>query len=166
MTPPLSREAQHLLQLHSLRNWQTTDRMFGRLLVLEWMVLIIVALGTAPTTWSGTQHSVHPHVWIAIFLGGMIVVPPVWLIYRDQGSSESRHAVAISQSLISALFIHLTGGRIESHFHIFGSLACLSFYRDWRVLVTATVVTGVDHAVRGIVWPASVFGIESADSWR
>src|SRR5262245_15602680 len=31
-------------------------------------------------------------------------------------------------------------GRIETHFHVFGSLAFLAFYRDWRVLVTATVV--------------------------
>ena len=36
--------------------------------------------------------------------------------------------------LMSALLIHLTGGRIETHFHVFGSLAILAFYRDWRVL--------------------------------
>ena len=39
--------------------------------------------------------------------------------------------------LTSALLIHLTGGRIETHFHVFGSLAFLAFYRDWRVLVPA-----------------------------
>jgi len=42
--------------------------------------------------------------------------------------------------LTSALLIHLSGGRIETHFHIFGSLAFLSFYRDWRVLITATAI--------------------------
>ena len=42
--------------------------------------------------------------------------------------------------LMGALLIHLTGGRIETHFHVFGSLAFLAFYRDWRVLVPATVV--------------------------
>ncbi|MCE9608333.1 MAG: response regulator [Planctomycetia bacterium] len=166
MSHSLSPEAQRLLRQHSLRNWQTTDRMFGLLLTLEWVVLIVIALRTSPTTWSGTQQSIHPHVWIAVFLGAMVVVPPLWLSRRYPGSSESRHAVAIGQSLICALFIHLTGGRIESHFPIFGSLACLAFYRDWRVLVTATIVTGLDHAVRGIYWPTSVFGIASTDSWR
>ena len=35
----------------------------------------------------------------------------------------TRHVVAIAQMLMSALLIHLTGGRIETHFHVFGSLA-------------------------------------------
>jgi two-component system, sensor histidine kinase and response regulator len=68
--------------------------------------------------------------------------------------------------LMSALLIHLTGGRIETHFHVFGSLAFLAFYRDWRVLVPATVVVAVDHIVRGIVWPESVYGVLVASHWR
>ena len=44
---------------------------------------------------------------------------------------------------MSGLLIHLTGGRLESHFHVFGSLAFLAFYRDIRVLGTATVVTAI-----------------------
>ena len=53
--------------------------------------------------------------------------------------------------LFSALLIHLSGGRTEMHFHIFGSLAFLAFYRDWRVLVTASVVVAIDQFVRGNV---------------
>ena len=47
--------------------------------------------------------------------------------------------------LMGALLIHLTGGRIEAHFHIFGSLAFLAIYRDWRVLITASLVVVLDH---------------------
>jgi len=68
--------------------------------------------------------------------------------------------------LTSALLIHLTGGRIETHFHVFGSLAFLAFYRDWRVLMTATVVVAVDHMARGLFWPQSVFGVLMASPWR
>src|SRR5437762_12324173 len=50
--------------------------------------------------------------------------------------------------LTSALLIHLTGGRIETHFHGFGSLAFLAFYRDWKVLVPATLVVAADHGLR------------------
>ena len=46
--------------------------------------------------------------------------------------------------LMSGLLIDLTGGRIETHFHIFGALAFLSFYRDWRVLVTASAVVAAE----------------------
>src|SRR5712692_3106905 len=68
--------------------------------------------------------------------------------------------------LMSALLIYLTGGRIETHFHVFGSLAFLAFYRDWRVLVPATIVIAADHFLRGLFWPQSVYGELSASQWR
>jgi signal transduction histidine kinase len=68
--------------------------------------------------------------------------------------------------LMGALLIHLTGGRIETHFHVFGSLAFLAFYRDWRVLVPATVVVALDHLLRGMLWPQSVYGVLVASQWR
>jgi signal transduction histidine kinase len=67
---------------------------------------------------------------------------------------------------MSALLIHLTGGRIETHFHVFGSLAFLAFYRDWKVLIPATVVVSLDHALRGLFWPQSVYGVLLASEWR
>ena len=78
----------------------------------------------------------------------------------------TRHTVAIGQALTSALLIHLSGGRIETHFHIFGSLAFLAFYRDLGVLVSATVVIALDHAVRGVFWPQSVYGVAVLQPWR
>ena len=68
--------------------------------------------------------------------------------------------------LMGALLIHLTGGRIETHFHVFGSLAFLAFYRDWRVLVPATIVVALDHMLRGFFWPQSVYGVLVASQWR
>jgi two-component system, sensor histidine kinase and response regulator len=67
---------------------------------------------------------------------------------------------------MSGLLIHLSGGRIETHFHVFGSLAFLAFYRDWRVLIPATVVVAADHFVRGVYWPQSAFGVLTASHWR
>src|SRR5713101_4948953 len=74
--------------------------------------------------------------------------------------------IGIVQMLWSALLIHLTGARIETHFHVFGSLAFLSFYRDWPVLITGTVVVATDHLLRGILWPESVYGIPNPEWWR
>src|SRR5262245_60618067 len=91
---------------------------------------------------------------------------PLFLIWKWPGHAWTRQAVAIGQMFTSALLIHLTGGRIETHFHVFGSLAFLSFYRDWRVLVTASAVVAVDHLVRGLYVPASVFGVLAASPWR
>ncbi len=76
------------------------------------------------------------------------------------------HVVAIGQMLMSALLIHLMGGRIEAHFHVFGSLAFLALYRDWRVLITASAVVALDHFLRGVFWPRSVYGIATVSPWR
>jgi len=65
-----------------------------------------------------------------------------------------------------ALFIHLTGGRIETHFHIFGSLAFLAFYRDFRVMLVATVVVTLDHVGRGDIWPESIYGVAAVQPLR
>src|SRR4051795_1790734 len=85
---------------------------------------------------------------------------------RHPGLVLTRHTVAVGQMLMSALLIHLTGGRIETHFHVFGSLAFLAFYRDWRVLINATIITAVDHLARGVYFPTSVYGVASGASWR
>jgi signal transduction histidine kinase/CheY-like chemotaxis protein len=120
----------------------------------------------SPRAWDGTVSSVHPHVYLALVLGGVISGLPIYMILRHPGETLTRHTVAVAQALWSALLIHLTGGRIETHFHVFGSLAFLAFYRDWRVLTTATAIVAVDHLVRGLFLPQSVYGVLGADGWR
>ncbi|MBA3962354.1 MAG: PAS domain-containing protein [Chthoniobacterales bacterium] len=142
------------------------DRLFAGLMILQWIAGIAIAVWISPRTWIGAQSLVHWHVWAAIFLGGALASLPVYLALRQPGTVLTRHTVAVSQTLYSALLIHLTGGRIETHFHVFGSLAFLAFYRDWRVLATATAVVALDHATRGIFWPLSAFGTLTTSPWR
>src|SRR5437868_7212817 len=105
-------------------------------------------------------------VWMVGFLCGAVSILAVAFAGFRPGEPLTRHAVAVGQMLTSALLIHLTGGRIETHFHVFGSLALLAFYRDWRVLVSASAVVGIDHLLRGIYWPQSVYGVIEAEPWR
>src|SRR5262249_59069681 len=56
--------------------------------------------------------------------------------------------------------------RIETHFYLFGSVAFLALYRDWRVLVIASAVVALDQFLRGVYWPRSVYGIATASPWR
>jgi two-component system, sensor histidine kinase and response regulator len=149
------------------RTYVDTDRLFAMLLAIQWLGGIILALVVSPRTWIGDQSQTHIHVWIAVFLGGAISSLPIVLVWKQPGSCLTRHVIAVAQMLWSALLVHLTGGRIETHFHVFGSLAFLAFYRDWRVLITATIVVAADHFVRGVWWPRSVFGVlvESPFRW-
>src|SRR5437868_5428653 len=155
-----------LFEESQLQILQRTDRMFAWLMVFQWLAGIAAALWISPRTWIGATSQVHMHVWAAILLGGAISSLPVFLAFKRPGYAITRHTIAVAQMLTSALLIHLTGGRIETHFHVFGSLAFLAFYRDWRVLISATVVVAVDHLLRGVFLPQSVFGVLTPSSWR
>ena len=140
--------------------------MFGVLMVVQWIAGIAAALWVSPRTWSGTVSQTSTNVWAAIFLGGVISLLPVLLAVKNPGKTTTRYVIATAQMLMSALLIHLTGGRIETHFHVFGSLAFLAFYRDRNVLIPATVVVALDHILRGVFWPQSVYGVLFASNWR
>ncbi|HST31532.1 MAG TPA: PAS domain S-box protein [Chthoniobacterales bacterium] len=143
-----------------------TDKLFARLMFWQWIGCIAMAVIISPYTWSGQTSAIHIHVWASIFLGGSISLFPIWLTRAWPGAMITRYVIAIAQMLMSALLISVTGGRIETHFHVFGSLVILSFYRDWRVLVPATIVVGLDHFIRGVYWPYSVYGVLAASPWR
>lgn len=161
-----SPRADELFDQHRYQTYLRTDRLFGRLMIVQWVAGIAAAVFIAPRTWVGQTSHVHIHVWGAIFIGAAISAFPLWMIRTAPGSAVTRYVVAAAQMLMSALLIDLTGGRIETHFHVFGSLVILSFYRDWRVLVPATIVVGLDHFIRGVYWPYSVYGVLTASPWR
>jgi diguanylate cyclase (GGDEF)-like protein len=165
LNEPVTPETERLLESQQTSIYRETDRTFTKLFLFQWVAGMVIALWT-PLTWSGTISHINPHVWFALFMGGAISFFPLVLVKLQPGAVLTRHAIAVSQMLTSALLILLTGGRIETHFHVFGSLAFLAFYRDWKVLVTASVVTAVDHLVRGVYWPASIFGPEWSNHWR
>ncbi len=116
-------ETQRAAQLFSRAQnevYRRTDRMFSRLLILQWIAGIAAALWISPTAWTGSTSQIHGHVWAALFLGGAISLFP----------------------------------------------AFLAFYRDWRVMLTATLVVAADHFTRGWLWPESVFGVLTPSHWR
>jgi two-component system, sensor histidine kinase and response regulator len=151
---------------HQQQIYRRTDRLFAGLMGAQWIAGIMFALWVSPVAWDGTTSSTHVHVWAAILIGGAISLFPALLAVFRPGYASTRYTIATAQMLMSALLIHLTGGRIETHFHVFGSLAFLAFYRDWRVLVPATVVVALDHMLRGLFWPQSVYGVLVASEWR
>lgn len=159
-------QSDELFQAAKLANCKKTDRLFAGLLAFEWIAGIIVAVVVSPRTWAASHSDVHIHVWTAIILGGLVVAQPIALAITRPGQTLTRHVIAVGQMLWSALLIHLMGGRIEAHFGIFGSLAFLSFYRDWRVLISASLVVVIDHFVRGLYFPFSIYGISTVQSWR
>jgi signal transduction histidine kinase len=155
-----------LVQEQKNRIAQHTSSIFAVLMLLQWAGAIGTAALASPQTWTGATGSVHVHVWTSVILGGVITVVPVIMALTYPTQTLTRHVIAAGQMLMSALLIHLTGGRVETHFHVFGSLAILAFYRDWWVLITAASIVYIDHVVRGFYWPQSVYGVLRASPWR
>ncbi|MGE0786316.1 MAG: sensor histidine kinase [Sandaracinaceae bacterium] len=160
------RDADALFAREYERITRRTDRMFMWLIVAQWAAAIVLSLTLSPRSWSGATSSPHVHVAGAIAVGFALTAVPVWMVLRHPGAAVTRGVIAVVQMLWSGLLIHLSGGRIETHFHIFGSLALLAFYRDMRVLLPATIVTAADHFIRGVVWPESIYGVANPEWWR
>jgi two-component system, sensor histidine kinase and response regulator len=158
--------AEELFQRHRQTIFRRTDRLFAGLLACQWLAAIAAAIWITPLSWAGAESETHVHVLAAIVLGGLTISLPVGLAWLRPGMPLTRHTIGAAQMLLGALLIHLTGGRLETHFHVFGSLAFLAFYRDWRVLISASAVVAADHFFRGVFWPQSVFGVLSTSSWR
>ena len=161
-----SKDAEVLFREEHRRICVRTDRLIALIMCIQWPAAIASACLISPLTWNGSEAAAHPHLIAAIYLGGLITIPPVALACLQPGRVATRHILAACQMLMSGLLIHISGGHIETHFHVFGSLAFLSFYLDWPVLVTATLVTLLDHGLMGYFYPVSLFGASVGATWR
>ncbi|ATB44918.1 sensor histidine kinase [Corallococcus macrosporus] len=135
-----------------------TDRLFAGLMLGQWVVGLVIAL-VGP---SGSS----AHLQAALLVGTLLSAVPMGMARWRPGSTPTRHVVAVCQALWSSLLIFLTDGRVETHFHIFGSLAFLALYRDPWVLLTASITTVVDHVLRGTMWSHSFYGGLPPELWR
>lgn len=155
----LDQDEARLLQTEERKTDAHTNRLFSGLMLLQAIIAIGLAIFLTPQTWVGAQASIHVHVIASAVLAILLGAIPAYLGWYCGENPLTRYVMAISQAGFSALFIHISGGRTEVHFHVFASLAFLSLYRDPLVLLSATVFTAIDHLVRAILWPHSIFGL-------
>src|SRR5689334_12713595 len=95
--------AEQLFRQHQQRIYRWTDRLFAGLMPLQWLAAIATALWISPLSWAGTAARTHPHVYAALFLGGLITTLPVGLTLVAPGAAVTRYVIAIGQMLMSAL---------------------------------------------------------------
>ncbi len=162
----LSSDAEALYRAGLREQRHETNKIFSWLMPAQWLFGIIMAVWVSPLAWEGLANAIHPHLWAAVIGGALIASAPMLFIRQRPDAKITCHVVAVAQMLFSALLIHLTGGRIETHFHVFGSLAILAFYLDRSVLFTAALVVVLDHLLRGLFLPQSVYGVAAAGWWR
>ncbi|MGJ8636822.1 MAG: methyl-accepting chemotaxis protein [Phycisphaerales bacterium] len=165
-TASIQAKSEKLLQLNFNKLCIKTDKVLAIALIAQWMILIALALTVTPKTWIGASSSPNNHLIASIVLGGLVALFPALMTILRAGHLTTRVSTGIAFALMGGLFVHVGGGRIEYHFHYFASMAVLSLYRDWRVLIAATAIAAADHAFRGIFWTQSMYGIETASKLR
>jgi signal transduction histidine kinase len=62
----------------------------------------------------------------------------------------------------SALFVHVTGGSIEAHFHFFVALPIVSLYQSWPAFIMALGYVVIHHGALGTLMPAAVYNHPAA----
>ena len=111
---------------------QQAHQIFRYALITQWLVSLGLAF--------------YYGNWLEpLIIGSLILVVPLFLSLKFPHEQISRHAVGIGMQLFTALHIQQTYGLIEMHFEIFTILAFLSFFRDWKVIASSTVVVAIHH---------------------
>jgi signal transduction histidine kinase/CheY-like chemotaxis protein len=71
-------------------------------------------------------------------------------------------AVGLGLTNASAIFVHLSGGYIELHFHFFVVLTFIALYQDWIPFGIAVLFVALHHGIVGVLWPEEVFNHAAA----
>ena len=136
--------------------WRRRHRGLVRLL---WFHVVGLA-GFAMVRGTGPAHAL---VDVA-FLVGPAVVATTPRFGRDVRST----AAALGLVTASAVFVHLSGGVVEVHFHYFVVVGLLSLYQAWRPFLLAVGFVAVQHGVSGWIDPDSVYNHYAATNnpWK
>lgn len=155
----LDQEERTVLTRRDVESNHRLNRLFSVLLLAQMVIAVVLAVMLTPRAWNGVTASIHIHVWGSIVLGGLLGIVPAYAGWFHSTNTWTRYIISTAQVGYSGLFIHISGGHPETHFHVFASLAFISLYRDPGTLIAATAVVAVDHLARALFWPMSVFGI-------
>lgn len=85
--------------------------------------------------------------WMGIIVGAVLSSVALLSFFLFRGTLFLRIINGVLLMAYSVLFIQQELGRIEMHFHIFGALAFLVAYRDWKSILPAAGFIAVHHGV-------------------
>lgn len=91
----------------------------------------------------------HQHLSSVLLIGLPTLCASFYLMKHHQGQLKTRLFMGCSFMIYTALIIHESNGDIEAHFSAFGLIGVLLYYRDWRVIVAATVFIYFHHLILG-----------------
>lgn len=152
-----------LLQRDKDQTTLRANRIILSILSVEWVICIVTAFLTSPKTWSGPDPSTHLHVYLAILGGGLLTLFPAYLAWRHGNHPATRIVIAIAAVMFTTIYTTILGGRQDAHFIFFVNAAFLAMYEDFFVMLATTLTIALDHLIRNIIAPYSIFGSSGPD---
>jgi PAS domain S-box-containing protein len=94
---------------------------------------------------------------------GLVVALLAFGAWRCSGG-RSLNATLVGFGLMtsSAIFVHLSGGYIELHFHFFVMLIFISLYQDWIPYLLSIAYVAIHHGLIGVLSPEKVYNHTAA----
>jgi signal transduction histidine kinase len=134
-----------------------THRIFRYVFAVQWLIAVAMA-------WKSSLPG-ESRMLFTMIVGAMLSVPALLFARAAPQAAWVRHYMAACQIGWSFVFMWLLEGQPEAQLHIFIALAFISFYRDWRSLLTAAVIALAQPIVRLALLPES-YVIGATAWWR
>ncbi|MFY0611421.1 MAG: bifunctional diguanylate cyclase/phosphodiesterase [Hyphomicrobiaceae bacterium] len=124
------------------------------------MCVFLLLCCTALAAWTSS--------WQSLFaIGVPTTLLGAYLTYTLPGHLLTRLFMGCAFMAFTGLIIHMFRGDIEAHFSAFGLIGVLLYYRDWRVVGSATVFIYLHHLLLGLAqtYGAAIYVFDTPSFW-
>ena len=127
----------------------------GGILRLLWLhvpalALLALARGKAP---------LH-----ALLEAGLVAAPALAAQLSTARRRRSTVYASLGLMAASAVFVHLSGGATEAHFHFFVMIGVVTLYQDWAPFLVGVGFVFLHHGVMGVLSPQDLYS--HRDAWE
>src|SRR5438270_2015039 len=98
----------------------------------------------------------------------VIAVAAFFAARKSLGRKWQSTVAAFGLVAASGVFVHLSGGVVEVHFHYFVMVVVLSLYEDWVPFLVAIAFVVFEHGLMGAISPRAVYDHQAAlnNPWK
>lgn len=134
--------------------------------ILWWHFGVFVVFAVANSIFKVADLYPNPFAWrviemneaiVSLLLALAAVLAPVFVFGKIKNHYLWRILVTVALVTYSYLFVFISGGSIEMHFHFFIVVALVVVYADWRLGWILLLLTGLHHGILNYVEPGWVY---------
>lgn len=135
-------------------------------IVLWWHLAVFMILTLANSVFRLAEKYPSPFSWrvisfeeafVALLIALAATVFPIAVAKKIKNHYHWRILVTFAFLIYSYLFVFISGGSIEMHFHFFIVAALVVMWADWRLGWILLVLTGLHHGILNYVEPGWVY---------